>query len=139
MKAVRPALLMSTLTNALGTIALGTIALGLWVGNAAAGESNLDDPAADELLLQGNDELATEELSAASGGAAVSQISVSKQDADVEDNPVTMGDGAVWATGSAAGGSANTGGVNVNMVNTGNFVVMQNTTNLNLYLDHGPQ
>ncbi len=135
MKAVRSALLMSTFT-----IALGTIALGLWVGNAAGGESDSDEPAADELQsLNSSDQMATDELSTASGGQAVTQMSVSNQDADVDDNALTVGDGAVFATGFAAGGSANSGGINVNMVNTGNFVVMQNTTSLNLYLDHGPQ
>jgi hypothetical protein len=118
--------------------AASLLAFGLWVGGAAAGEPNAGDPAAADLLDVTNaGQLGTNEMSSTNGGQAITQISSTKQDADVTGNDMTIGDNSSVATGSATSISSNTGGLNVNMTNTGNYVVMQNTTNLNIYL--GPQ
>jgi hypothetical protein len=119
--------------------AASVFAFGLWVGSAAAGESTTGDPAAgDFLTVPGSDQLGTNDLSSASTGQVVTQITSTNQDAKVKDNDIVIGDNSSLTTGSATTISQNSGGFNVNMTNSGNNVVMQNTTNLNIFLGQQP-
>src|SRR5262247_1309514 len=115
--------------------AASVLVFGLWVGSAAAGESTTGDPAAgDFLTVPGSDQLGTSELSSASTGQVVTQITSTNQDAKVKDNDIIIGDNSSMTTGTATTISQNSGGFNINMTNSGNNVVMQNTTNLNIFL-----
>jgi len=118
--------------------AASLLAFGLWVGSAAAGESNTGDPAAGDFLnVPSNDQLGSGELSSTNTGQ-VTQLTSTSQDADVKHNDINIGDNSSMTTGSASTFSQNSGGFNVNMTNTGNNVVMQNTTNVNVYLGQQP-
>jgi len=70
----------------------------------------------------------------ASTGQVVTQLTSTDQNAKVKDNDIVIGDNSAMTTGTASTLSQNSGGFNVNMTNSGNNVVMQNTTNLNIFL-----
>ena len=115
--------------------AASVLAFGLWVGSAAAGESTTGDPAAgDFLTVPTSDQLGTNDMSSASTGQVVTQLTSTDQNANVKDNDIVIGDNSTMTTGTASTLSQNSGGFNVNMTNSGNNVVMQNTTNLNIFL-----
>jgi hypothetical protein len=109
------------------------LALGLWLGNAAAGEPEQGDPAADE-VNNGDAPLSLGDLAVVSTGQSVAMGAVSDADATVDDNDIEVGDDSYFMTGDAMSMQNNSGGINVNMVNTGNNVVMQTNTTMNLYL-----
>src|SRR5262245_56321510 len=119
-----------TRISALSTI----LALGLWVGPAAAGDADTTSPAADDIVVAEGSQLEPSELSAASGGhAAVDQDNVNVEEA-VNHNTFTVTDGGQLNTGSINSSNANSGGITVTMMNTGAGAVMQNATNINIYL-----
>jgi len=118
--------------------AVSLLSFGLWVGSAAAGDPNSGDPAAGDFLNPGSDQLGTNDLSSTSTGNQVTQLTSTSQDANVKKNDINVGDNSSFATGSATTFSQNSGGFNVNMTNTGNNVVMQNTTNVNIFLGQQP-
>jgi hypothetical protein len=113
--------------------AASLLALGLWVGNAAADESVPDESAADEIATIETAPLTANELVVVSSGNAMGALS--DADATVENNDIDVGDNSYFGTGDATSIQTNSGGINVNMVNTGNNVVMQTNTTLNLYLE----
>jgi len=118
--------------------AASVLVFGLWVGTAAAGASDTGDPAAGDFLnVPSNDQLGSGEMSSTNTGQ-VTQVTSTSQDADVKHNDINIGDNSAMTTGSASTFSQNSGGFNVNMTNTGNNVVMQNTTNVNVYLGQQP-
>jgi hypothetical protein len=107
-------------------------AFGLWVGYAAADEPDEGTPAADILDID-NGALGASELVTISSGT--SMVAVSAADSDIENNDITTGENSHFQTGDASATMANAGGINVNMVNSGNNVAMQANTTINLYLD----
>ena len=123
----------TTRISALSTI----LALGLWVGPAAAGDMNTNSPAADDTLVTTSDQLDPGQMSAARGGHAVAEESnVAVADA-TNVNHFSADDGGQINTGAINSSNNNSGGITVSLINTGNGVVMQNATNINVFL--GPQ
>lgn len=115
-------------------VALSTIlALGLWVGPAAAGDADAGAPAADDLLMANGDQLDPGQMSAAAGGHAVEETNIAIAVAD-NDNTFTITHGGELNTGAITSTNTNTGGITVSLMNTGAGVVMQNATNINIYL-----
>jgi hypothetical protein len=106
------------------------LVFGLWVGCAAAGESQKDSSAGDLINVSDNKVLGDNEMLAVASGQGNSLGAVSDPDGNVSHNSV--GDNST--TGSISLNSANTGGINVNFANTGNNVVMQNSMAVNVYL-----
>ena len=119
-----------TRISALSTI----LALGLWVGPAAAGDMNTNSPAADDTLVTNGGQLDPSQMSAASGGHAVVDVSnVAVADA-TNVNHFSVDDGGQINTGAINSSNNNSGGITVSLINTGNGVVMQNATNINVFL-----
>lgn len=114
------------------------LTFGLWVGCAAADESTADESAADvtniDTLNIDNGAIGNSQLQTVSSGQGAAMTAVSTADSDISDNDITNTDGSSFQTGAATGMMANSGGINVNMVNTGNNVAMQANTTINLYL-----
>jgi hypothetical protein len=127
----REQIVMTAMTriSALSTV----LALGLWVGPAAAGDADTTSPAADDIVEAEGSQLEPSELSAASGGHAVDQDNVNIQEG-VNHNTFTVTDGGRLNTGSINSSNSNSGGITVTMMNTGAGAVMQNATNINIYL-----
>jgi len=119
------------------TVIASTIfAFGLWVGPAAAGGADSDSLAADDLFLASEDQLGSDELVRTSGGSVVDQQNNVIAVADNK-NTFIVTQGGEINTGSINSSNANTGGITVTMLNTGAGVVMQNATNVNIYLGGG--
>lgn len=114
------------------------LGFGLWVGCAAADESSSEESAAGvtniDTLNIDNGAIGNSQLQTVSTGQGAAMSAVSSADADIDDNDITNGDGSSFQTGAAAGIMGNSGGINVNMVNSGNNVAMQANTTINLYL-----
>lgn len=114
------------------------LAFGLWVGCAAADESSTDESAADvthiDTLNIDNGAIGNSQLQTVNSGQGAAMSAVSSADADLENNDITNSEGSSFQTGAATGMMANSGGINVNMVNSGNNVAMQANTTINLYL-----
>jgi len=122
-----------TRISALSTI----LALTLWVGPATAGDANTGSPAADDTLVANGDQLDPNQMSSARGGHAVADESnVAAADA-TNVNTFTADKGGQINTGAIDSSNNNSGGITVSLINTGNGVVMQNATNINIFL--GPQ
>jgi hypothetical protein len=117
-----------TRISALSTI----LALGLWVGPAAAGDINTDSPAADDTLVANGDQLDPGQMSAATGGH-VDESNVAVATA-TNVNTFSTDNGGQINTGSLNSNNNNSGGITVSLLNTGNGVVMQNATNINIFL-----
>ena len=116
---------------------------GLWVGCAAADESSSEESAAGvtnietvnvDTLNIDNGAIGNSQLQTVNSGQGAAMSAVSSADADLEENDITNSDGSTFQTGAATGMMANSGGINVNMVNSGNNVAMQANTTINLYL-----
>lgn len=120
-----------TRISALSTI----LALGLWVGPAAAGDINTGSPAADDTLVADGDQLDPAQMSAATGGHAdaVDESNVAVATA-TNVNTFSADKGGQINTGSLNSANNNSGGITVSLLNTGNGVVMQNATNINIFL-----
>jgi hypothetical protein len=120
-----------TRISALSTI----LALGLWVGPAAAGDINTDSPAADDTLVANGDQLDPGQMSAATGGHAdaVDESNVAVATA-TNANTFTADNGGQINTGAINSSNNNSGGITVSLINTGAGVVMQNATNINIFL-----
>jgi len=122
-----------TRISALSTI----LALSLWVGPAAAGDANTGSPAADDTVAANGDQLDPSQMSSARGGHAVAEESnVAAADA-TNVNTFNADKGGQINTGAINSANNNSGGITVSLINTGNGVVMQNATNINVFL--GPQ
>jgi len=117
-----------TRISALSTI----LALGLWVGPAAAGDINTDSPAADDTVVANGDQLDPGQMSAATGGH-VDESNVAVATA-TNVNTFSADNGGQINTGSLNSNNNNSGGITVSLLNTGNGVVMQNATNINIFL-----
>ena len=120
---------VTTRISALSTL----LALGLWVGPAVAGDADSGAPAADDLLVASGDQLDPNKMSAASGGHAVDETNIAIASA-TNVNSFDVDDGGQINTGSLNSSNNNSGGITVNLLNTGAGVVMQNATNINIYL-----
>jgi hypothetical protein len=118
-----------TKISALSTV----LALSLWVGPVAAGDIATDSPAADDTIAAGGDPLDHSAMVAASGGQAVEQNNVAATTA-TNVNKFDVDHGGEINTGGINSSNNNSGGITVSMINTGNGVVMQNATNINIYL-----
>src|SRR5882724_2963173 len=119
-----------TRISALSTI----LALGLWVGPAAAGDINTDSPAADDTLTANGDQLDPGEMSAARGGHAVVDESNVAVATATNVNSFSADNGGQINTGAINSSNNNSGGITVSLINTGAGVVMQNATNINIFL-----
>ena len=120
-----------TKISALSTI----LALGLWVGPAAAGDINTDSPAADDTLVANGDQLDPGQMSAATGGHADAVDASNVANAEATNvNSFSADHGGQINTGSLNSANNNSGGITVSLLNTGNGVVMQNATNINIFL-----
>jgi hypothetical protein len=122
-----------TKISALSTV----LALSLWVGPVAAGDITTDSPAADDTISADGDQLDHSGMVAASGGHATADESNVAVVTATNVNKFDVDHGGELNTGSINASNANTGGITVSMINTGNGVVMQNATNVNVFL--GPQ
>lgn len=103
----------------------------LWPEIAAA-----DDAALDALVLGDGaavEMLSPDELAAASGGANTTQTTMASQGLNFSKNDVSAGNGQI-NTGTITSQVGNSGGVNSVMLNSGNNVSFQNSTQLNIYL-----
>lgn len=104
----------------------------------AGGAQAVEPQAADALMLAEDGELAalgSEALQEASGGFAVQMIANTEQQATFTDNPITVDNGGQINTGTISALSGNSGGISTMLLNSGNNVSIQNSTNLNIYLD----
>lgn len=121
-------------TTAVTGILAPALAMMLLAGGALAEEPR----PADALMLAEDSELAAldgDALQEASGGFAVQMIANTEQQTTFTDNPITVDNGGKIDTGSILALSGNSGGISTMLLNSGNNVSIQNSTNLNIYLD----
>lgn len=105
-------------------------------GPAAAGDSDSESLAADDLILASDAQLDSDELVRTTGGSIIEQTNVTIPIAENKNTFIVTHDGEI-NTGNINSSNANTGGITVTMLNTGAGVVMQNATNVNIILGGG--
>jgi hypothetical protein len=109
------------------------LALGVcvWVGEARA------DSASNEIAVENT--ASSLDLAALSGGglSLTNVEATGTQTGGVNDNTIDNSGGSYMHNGGNISANANSGGITINMLNSGNNVLMQNITQINVYNNTG--
>jgi hypothetical protein len=109
------------------------LALGVcvWVGEARA------DSASNEIAVENT--ASSLDLAALSGGglSLTNVEATGTQTGEVSGNTIDNSGGSIMHNGGNISANANSGGITINMLNSGNNVSMQNITQINVYNNTG--
>lgn len=116
-----------------GLIISSVLALGVcvWVGEARA------DSASNEIAVENT--ASSLDLAALSGGglSLTNVEATGTQTGEVSGNTIDNSGGGIMHNGGNISANANSGGITINMLNSGNNVSMQNITQINVYNNTG--